>query len=263
VQRGASIFLLVFAAGLVTSLQVVAEEISLKDGTKIVGHMTAVTADKVEVETAYGKMQLKRSDILTISFPENGTASTNAPGATSSGTTDTAAVKKDLPKIDDVLNGTQYLNRTGKFSLTLPAEWMINPDLRRVPETLAALSSRDKMRFLLVVQEEYPGSLDSYKELSLLTARRMLGNYEELSESQVTIDGKKGMLVFYRGNLAKGNNLPVEFVSAIIASGNTYTKVTAWCVEPLFRDMQPVFEKIVNSYRSTGHASSVAASSRP
>ena len=53
---------------------------------------------------------------------------------------------------------------------------MINADLRHTPETLAALSSCDKMRFLLVIQEEYPGSLDSNKELSLLTARRMLGN---------------------------------------------------------------------------------------
>ena len=41
----------------------VAEEISLKDGTKIVGHITAVTPDKIEVETSYGKMQLKRSDV--------------------------------------------------------------------------------------------------------------------------------------------------------------------------------------------------------
>jgi hypothetical protein len=263
VQRVAPIFLLVFSAGLITCLPAVAEEILLKDGTKIVGHMTAVTADKIEVETAYGKMQLKRTDILTISFPENGAAGAPAPGTAPGGTPETAPLKKDLPKIDDVLNGTQYLNRTGRFSLTLPAEWMINPDLRRLPETVAALSSRDKMRYLLVVQEEYPGSLDSYKDLSLLTARRTLGNYEELSESPVTIDGKKSMLIFYRGNLTKGNNLPLEFLTAIIGSGSNYTRVTIWCVEPLFRDMQPAFEKIVNSYHSTGQSSAVAASSKP
>ena len=53
---------------LAVALPAIAEEISLKDGTKIVGHMTQVTADKIEVETTYGKVQLKRSDILSINF---------------------------------------------------------------------------------------------------------------------------------------------------------------------------------------------------
>jgi hypothetical protein len=93
------------------------------------------------------------------------------------------------------------------------------------------------------MQEEYPGSLESYKELTMLSARRSLSNFEELSESPATIDGKSALIVFYRGTLQKGSNLPVEFVSAIIASGKTYTKISAWCVEPLFHDMQPGFER--------------------
>jgi hypothetical protein len=118
------------------------------------------------------------------------------------------------------------------------------------------------MRFLMVIQEEYPGSLESYKELNILSARKMLGNFEELAQSPVTIDGKPGLLVFYRGTSQK--DLPVEFVSAFIQSGKTFTKVTAWCVEPLFRDMQPTFEKILNSYRSTdGQTSAAAGSAKP
>jgi hypothetical protein len=125
------------------ALPACAEEIALKDGTKIVGHMTTLQADKIEVETAYGKMLLKRSDILTISFPENN-----------------AAAKKDDPNasiIDDSLQGTQYINKTGKFSLTLPPEWKITPSLAHLPTTIAALSTRDEMRFLLVSREEYTG----------------------------------------------------------------------------------------------------------
>ena len=242
--------LLLLLAGALPSL---AEEISMKDGTKIVGHMTAVTTDKIEVETAYGKMQLKRSEILTISFPEN---NPNAPP-------EAVTAKKELPRIDEALTGARYINRTGKFSLTVPTDWVINPDLRRAPETLAALSSQDKMRFVMVIQEEYPGSLQSYKEISMLAVRRNLGSFEELSESPVTIDGKAGLLIFYRGTLTKTNNLPVEFLTAIIPSGNSYTKVTAWCVEPLFHDMQPTFEKIVSSYRSTGQSTAVAGSLKP
>jgi hypothetical protein len=244
---------------LVSGFSAMAEEVSLKDGTKIVGHMTAVTQDKVEVETSYGKVQLKRSDILTISFPENG-ASANAAQPASPAAAPGASVKVDAPKVDEVLNGLQYTNRTAKFTLTVPPDWIIASELRHTPETLAALSSRDKLRFIMVAQEEYPGSLDSYKELTMLGARRNLSNFEELSESPATIDGKPALMIFYRGTLSKAGNLPVEFVSAIVVSGKTYTKVTAWCVEPLFRDVQPTFEKVLNSYRSANGQITAAAS---
>jgi len=237
--RSFTICLLVLTA----ALPALAEEIVLKDGTKIVGRMTGITSDKIEVETSYGKVQLNRGDIVTISFSEN--ASGKA--------TDAAPVKQPLPKLDESLTGTQYLNRTAKFSLTLPPDWSIDPNLRNTPTTLAGFSSKDKMRFAMVIQEEYPGSMDSYRELTMLGARRTLSNFEELARSEATIDGKPAILVFYRGTLQKSNNLPVEFLSAFIQSGNTYTKVTVWCIEPLFRDMQPTFEKIVTSYRTSGH----------
>jgi hypothetical protein len=243
---------------LAISSSAIAEEISLRDGTKIVGHMTAITADKIEVETSYGKMQLKRSDILTISFPENGT-SANAGQPSSSTPAQGASLQSDA-KIDEALNGLIYVNRTAKFTLTLPPDWIIAPELRRNPETLAGLTSRDKLRFLMVAKEDYPGSLESYKELTMLGARHNLSNFEELSESPATIDGKPALMIFYRGTLPKVSNLPVEFVSAIVVSGKTYTKVTAWCVEPLFHDVQPAFEKMLNSYRSTNGQTTAAVS---
>jgi hypothetical protein len=244
--------LLFFAA---LMLPAAAEEISLKDGTKIVGHMTAVSADKIEVETSYGKVQLKRTDIVSIGFPENG-------GLLKSDAEPVAAKVDATKVVDEALAGVHYTNRTGKFTLGVPSDWMIAAELRKSPDTLAALSSRDKMQYLMVIQEDYPGSLESYKEVTMLNARRALANFEELAQSPATIDGKNALLVFYRGNLQKGSNLPVEFVSAIIQSGKTYTKVTVWCVEPLFHDLQPAFEKVLNSYHSTA-GQTTAAASRP
>ena len=99
-------------------------------------------------------------------------------------------------------------------------------------------------------------------DVTMLTARGNFSTFEETAESKVTIDGKSALLVFYRGVPKKGG-LPLAFVSAIMPSGNTYTKMTAWCVEPLFRDVQPTFEKILTSYRSTGAMTAAAPSSRP
>jgi hypothetical protein len=236
------LFLAVFPLFLEMSLTAAAEEFLLKDGTKIVGHMSALQTDKIEVETAYGKMQLKRGDIITINFPENGTIA--APGS--------AAAKDAAPSIEESLRGTQYVNKTGKFTLTVPSDWKIDAKHPRTAPVVTVLSSQDNMRFLTVTQEEYNGSLESYKGLLELTYRKSFGNYEELSESPVKIDGKSAMLLSFRGISSKADNLPVQFLVAIIPSGTTYTRVATWCVEPLFHETQPMFEKIVNSYHSGG-----------
>ena len=246
------LFLPVFSLFLAMSLPVAAEEFLLKDGTKIVGHMSALQADKIEVETAYGKMQLKRIDIIAINFPENGTIA--APGS--------PAVKDAAPSIEESLRGAQYVNKTGKFTLTVPPDWKIDAKYPRSAPIVTVLSSHDNMRFLTVTQEEYNGSLESYKGLLELTYRKMFGNYEELSESSVKIDGKSAMLLSFRGISSKADNLPVQFLVAIIPSGTTYTRVATWCVEPLFHETQPMFEKIVNSYHSGG-APTVAQLAKP
>jgi len=233
-------------------LPTAAEEISLKDGTKIVGHMTSVQGDVIEVETAYGKMQLKRTDIITIAFLENATATSPA----------TPVAKDAVINVEESLSGTQYVNKTGHFTLIVPQGWKINLKLPRVAPVIATLSSHDEMGFLLVTQEEFSGSLESYKGLLELQYGRAFGDYKELSESPVKIDGKPGLLFSFRGTSAKANNLPMQFLVAVIPSGATYTRVATWCVEPLFHEMQPVFEAIVNSYHSMGVAA-VAQFAKP
>src|SRR5260370_13397331 len=79
-----------------------AEEFVLKDGTKILGRMVAVKSDKIEVETAYGKMQIRRSDILSINFPEN------AATAVSPSSSDST---KHNP-YDETLTATPHMNLT-------------------------------------------------------------------------------------------------------------------------------------------------------
>ncbi len=204
---------------LVAALPATAEEIVLKDGTKIVGHMTGVTADKIEVESAYGKMAFKRTDIVAINFPENGAGATaEAPG------------KKDAAvpnvSVEESLRGTQYLNKTGKFALTLPSGWKIDPKLGHSQAMLAGLSSGDDMRFLTVTQEQFNASMEGYKGLLEFKYRKTFGGYEEV---------------------------------AIIPSGTTFTRVATWCAEPLFHETQSTFEKILTSFHYTEQTTSRAS----
>src|SRR5262249_51470485 len=230
---------------LLCSAAVLAEEVVLKDGTKIVGKMTAVSGDKIELETAYGKMQVNRSDIVSITFPENSPG--GAPAAAPEKT-------QPMPTIEESLNGTQYVNKTGNFSLTFPANWKINPELRLSPEVVAALNSGDNLRYLIVVTEEYSASLESYRGLVEIQAKKNLQNYEKAADKQVTIDGKSVLLLSYKGISPQAENLPIQFLVAIIPTAQGYLRITTWCVEPLFKETQGTFENIIRSYRSLAAA---------
>jgi hypothetical protein len=226
-------------------LVLVAEELVLKDGTKIVGKMTAIHGDTFDVETAYGTLQVKRSDIVSIGFPEN-----DPDGASKSG-----GSGKEPRQIEESLNGTNYTNKTGSFTLTVPEHWNINPEVRKAAtNSLAALSSNDEMYYVVVVHEAFPGSLDSYKGLVELQSKGHLQQYEKVSESATTVDGRPALLMTYRGLSAAANNLPIQFLTAIVTSGNGYTRVSAWCVMPLFNEAQASFEKILRSYHEPADA---------
>jgi len=176
-----------------------------------------------------------------------------------------AQAQKDAPAVDESVSGGQYINRTAKLSLTLPADWVIDTNLRHSPTMLARLSTRDKLSWIGVTREQDSGPLESYKEVFELKVRRDLTNYEKLSESFVTIDGKAALLISFRAtapnNIAlratapNNSNSHVVYLAALVASGNTYTTVRAWCAEPRFHDMRPIFEDILASYHSIGQPS--------
>ncbi len=233
---------------LVTALAVGAEEFAMKDGTKIIGHMTAIKGDKIEVQTNYGKMLLKRSDVLTISFPENDAE--NLPAE--------PAETKKAPKIEEFLDGTQYLNKTGKFSLTLPPGWRINRKSIKSSAVNAVLTSKDNLSYVLVVQEEYSGSLEDYKQIMEVSNKTEYQDYEALSESHSTIDEKPALIFSYKH---KADKLSFRYLAGLVTDGKTMTRIVAYCFEPLFQDSQLMFDKILHSYRVVGDAPSPAPAS--
>ena len=110
-----------------------AEEIQLKDGTKITGKLTAVSGDTFQVKTAYGDIQVPRSEVVSISFPEN------QPKKDDAGTPS---------RIDESLDGTSYVNRTANFQISVPQGWLLAPELARdTPGVAASLKSADQVYF--------------------------------------------------------------------------------------------------------------------
>ncbi|HXJ14677.1 MAG TPA: hypothetical protein VNH19_20560, partial [Candidatus Limnocylindrales bacterium] len=104
----------------------------------------------------------------------------------------------------------------------------------------------------LVVNETYAASLDSYNGLVEIQAKKNLQNYEKVSETPTKIDGKSALILSYRGVSPQAENLPIHFLVAIIQTPSGFLRITTWCVEPLFKETQPSFEKILRSYHVTG-----------
>lgn len=215
-----------------------AEEIRLKDGTKVNGKIIAVNGDTFQVKTAYGEIQVPRDQIVAISFPENAPA---------------AAAPEALPVIDESLDGTTYTNRTAKFQAVFPKGWTISPELRAQSKDItAALMSPDQTLFFLVTPEKFAGPLNTFQLLVETQYQSKFKDYEKLSQSDSQIDGKKAVRFIWHGKNHDANDAELKSIVYVIPYEGRIVRLAFLTLEPLFNDAAPVFDKIAASYHSIG-----------
>jgi len=226
--RGAILLSAIFALAQLSF----AEEIHLKDGSKLTGQITAVTADKFQVKTSYGEMQVPRTDILSIDFPENQPKS----------------AAKQSPVVDESLTGTSYVNRTGGFGFTVPNGWSLAPELKS-KDILAALKSADEAQFAMVTVERFDHPLPAYISMVEANMKASFNNFQEISQADATVAGQKAVRLILRGDI-KENNMPAKFMVYIFSDGENMTRLSFLTAEALFDESASRFEKIAASYRS-------------
>ena len=208
-----------------------AEEIQLKDGTKISGKVIGVKNDTFQIQTSYGSINVPRSDVVTIAFPENQPSTANSP----------------MP-IAESLIGTTYINRTANFQVAMPNGWRLAPEMRKSKDIVAALKSPDSTLFFLVTPEPFAGNLATYKVLAETQYKSKFSDYEKVSESQVQIDGRSGVRMVFHGKTDKTTTW--TWCVYILPYDSRVVRLSFLTLEPLFNDAVPVFEKIAASYRS-------------
>jgi hypothetical protein len=226
-------------ASLFFCLPVRAEEFLLKDGTKITGTLTGVLGDSLQIKTAYGDISVPRAQIISITFTEN-QPKPSEPAASS------GAVR---PVVESLHDG-KYINQSGGFAVTLPAEWKLAPDvLASAPSLIAALTSADETRFLLVTPEKFAGTTDTYRVLVETQIKTNFTDYQELEQNDVTIDGRKALRMVCTGS-KKDSGTQVKFLVFIIPYEGRMMRLTFGSLVPFFNDALPVFEKIAGSYQA-------------
>ena len=216
-----------------------AEELHLKDGTKISGTLTGVTGDTFRVKTAYGEIQVPRSQVVSITFPESQANSQSS-----------ASQNQATPVVDELLQNTTYTNRTAGFQVTVPEGWKMAPELRaQSPDIIAALTSEDGTLFFFVTPEKFAGNLTTYRVLAETQYQSKFKDYERLSESDIQLDGRAGLRLIWHGK-AQANDMPMKAVVYILPYDGRMVRLSFLTLEPLFNDALPIFEKLAASYHS-------------
>ncbi len=216
-----------------------AEEIQLKDGSKITGKITGVDGNTFQVKTAYGEIKVPRTEIVTIQFPENSTKKSDAAG--------------DSSPVSESLDGTLYSNRTAHFQVTVPAGWVLAPELRQ-KDVIAALKAPDQAHFLMVTPESYTGDLSTYRVLAETQYQSNFRDYQKLSESEAKLDGRTGLRMVWKGK-PRDSDIHGQFLVYIIPYEDRMVRLSFYTLEQLFEDAVPMFEKIAASYHSTSDKS--------
>jgi hypothetical protein len=228
---------ILLAAGTLASASIWAEEIQLKNGTKITGKLTGISGDNFQVQTAYGDMKVPRSDVVTITFPENQTSKSNDRAGDA------------VAQVDESLEGTTYINRTSNFEATVPEGWALSPDLRKTNDVVAALKSADATLFFLVTQETYAGKLSTYQVLVETEVQSKFKDYQKLAQSEIQLDGRNGTRIIFQAS-SRDNNILFKFVVYILFYDGRMMRLSFFTLEPFFNEGVHTFEKIAASYHT-------------
>lgn len=234
-----------------------AEEISLKDGTKIIGKVIAVDGDTFTIQTSFSKMDIPRSEILSISFSEN-----QAEGQTTAPVTTTV-----LKRVDQSISGTIYTNGTAHFTLNLPDGWKLNDALaRKVSTAVGAVTASDPHEMILM--ETVSDTNNAKEEMRIIasTLKASFEGYEELVESPVYIDGIDGDSLSFRAIISVGNvrlqagtdepadttvKAPIKYLLVVLPEQSQTILLMCAAPEAIYDQFEPAFRKIVSSFHST------------
>ena len=170
-----------------------AEDIFLKDGTKIVGKIVGFEKDAFRVETSFGIAIIYKDRVERIVFAP--TAPSPAAGAAktepspSSPARESRAERPSGPPVETV-TGTQYTNQTYGFRIFKPPTWRSYPQLVR-PQTplVAALGTPDESTLLLIGREPYNGTLDDYARGAERSLRQFYEDYRPQGERPTEVAG--------------------------------------------------------------------------
>src|SRR6266849_5994986 len=236
-----------------------ADEIRLKDGTKIIGTIVGFEDNSFKVQTSYGFALVRKDKVAAIipsePKPEPKKESTDrskkpsppepqvvpaaapkkesppapappaqpVPQKTASATaenTAAAAAPSAPPPIREEVQGNLYINHTYGFRMYKPPGWHVIEDAQKtLPTAIAAMGTGDETTLLVIGRESLKTSLDLQAASTERQLREIYQNYRRLSEQRSRVAGLPALERRYRGTV-DGHDWSGVIVS--LARGNEF-----------------------------------------
>jgi hypothetical protein len=194
-----------------------ADELKLKDGTKITGTVVGYEGDSFKVETSYGFALVRKDKIASITFsdakktgaPKTPAAKDGTPGANSgsapAGAASTAsgqpasaspapapraAAPPAEPPIREGIEGNYYVNHTYAFRMYKPPSWHVLEDARKLlPAAIVALGTSDESTLMVLGRSPLRTTLDAHIAATERELRSIYENFQLAPAERSVIAG--------------------------------------------------------------------------
>jgi len=183
-----------------------ADELRLKDGTKIIGTIVGFEDNSFKVQTSYGFALVRRDVVASIILSEPAKelpkAAQPAPAPAKAETPAPPPQPPPPVVVREEVEGNAYTNHTYGFRMYKPPSWRLIEGARKMlPNAVVAMGTNDETTLFVVAREPLIGTLENY---AVATARRLQGTYEHfraLDERKVTIAGAPAIQQRFRGTV--------------------------------------------------------------
>lgn len=195
--------LLGLAVGLALQIPAQADELRLKDGTKVIGTIVGFEDNSFKVQTSYGFALVRRDVVASITLSEPPKELPKAAQPAPARTEPPPPPRPEPPPpIREEVQGNAYTNHTYGFRMYKPPSWRLIEGARKLlPNAVVAMGTADETTLFVVSREPFTGTLETYVAA---TSRRLRGTYENfraLEEKKLAIAGQPAIQQRFRGSV--------------------------------------------------------------
>ena len=215
------------AVTLLLALPCLADEIRLKDGTKIIGSIVGYEKDSFKVETSYGFALVRKDKVESITItdptkkpnetkPPEKPASDSSAGSTASSPPAATPLAAPAPRaqapakaapapepaIRESVDGTTYVNHTYAFRMYKPPSWRVIEGARKMlPAAIVAMGTSDESTLMVLGRVQHQGTLDAQLAATERELRSIYTNYLPAEPERSIIAGQPAMQRRFRGTV--------------------------------------------------------------
>ena len=257
-----------------------AEEITLKDGQKIVGTIVGYEKDMFRVETAYGIALVRKDKVASIQVTKGDSASPQSPqrpgpenpikipvhteAAPEAPPAPPVSHPLDVPMpahLQEHVDGNTYYCDTFQFSMFKPPDWKIYEGVPKATGSgIMAMGTEDEQTLLIVDRQVWSGTPKLTSDQVEAKLRQTYQEYHRLSEEDFECDGQQATRRIFTGVL---EGTEWHGVAVHVIRGNMVFGIIGLTSAETFQFQEAIFNKIVKTLHFFPPAAAQARAPNP